>query len=267
MLKGDAMTARRFTDEEEAAITAMYQGGATPTAIAREYSSHAATIHNVIRRHSVRLHGRGTRKLTDKQEREVAKRYAKGASLNALAPEYNCNPITIRNIVRRRGGTLRRRGAVAEEARESVQRRILVAYGQGASQQTIARELGVSQSVVSRVVRRAGTSRPNVRSRDLHGRWGGGRIKVHGYIFAWVSRDDPLYVMVNSMGYVPEHRLVLARHLGRPLERYETVHHINGNREDNRVKNLELRSSNHGSGVSFRCLDCGSTNVEAVALD
>jgi hypothetical protein len=88
---------------------------------------------------------------------------------------------------------------------------------------------------------------------DKNPSWKGGIRKTSlGYIYEWVSLDSPFLCMAgshkNEANYIMQHRLVMAKHLNRPLTKKETVHHINGIKDDNRIENLELWSSNHQSG-------------------
>lgn len=69
--------------------------------------------------------------------------------------------------------------------------------------------------------------------------------KRSGYIIACVPNDHKFASMgvrfaSNRSLTIREHRLVMAEHLGRPLERWEVVHHKNHQKSDNRIENLEL---------------------------
>lgn len=62
--------------------------------------------------------------------------------------------------------------------------------------------------------------------------WRGGVSIKCGYTFIKVGRRK----------YKQEHRIVMEKLLGRELGRREVVHHINGNRADNRPENLTIMS-------------------------
>lgn len=78
-----------------------------------------------------------------------------------------------------------------------------------------------------------------------------------------VRKGDYDYAVVKNhpaasvYGYVLHHRVVVEIHLGRLLNSNEVVHHINENKRDNRIENLEVMSK--GDHERLHGLEKGKT--------
>lgn len=78
-----------------------------------------------------------------------------------------------------------------------------------------------------------------------------------------IKHEDSLGYVTVRLGpgnWVGEHRLVIEKKLGRKLVKGESVHHINGIRNDNSPDNLELWVSGIRYGQrakEIKCPHCG----------
>jgi hypothetical protein len=76
--------------------------------------------------------------------------------------------------------------------------------------------------------------------KEKHPKWKNGKITdKRGYVFIY-SPNHPNATKIGGSLYVPEHRLIMEKHLKRYLTEDEVVHHKDGNPSNNKLNNLKL---------------------------
>lgn len=106
-------------------------------------------------------------------------------------------------------------------------------------------------------------TRPTFPGTHRECKYEGKYINADGYHFIW----NPEHPNALNHKYVAAHIFAMSEHLGRPIDtKKESVHHINGDKSNNDISNLQLRTRYHGKGQAWECKDCGSHNVVAVEL-
>lgn len=203
------------------------------------------------------------------EDKRIEMAYLAGESSMVIATRYGCDKSAVLGSLRRRGVALRDSGKAKRVELDRRRDEIVALYKSGLSVWAIKRRLVCAHgNPINRILREAGIAverRPVVGAN--HHNWKGGHhLDQSGYRRVKLRKSDPFYGMCAPNGYVMEHRLVLARALGRLLRSHETVHHIDGDRQNNALENLELRQGKHGAGVRLVCRSCGSHDVEAVKL-
>ena len=213
------------------------------------------------------LGGMAKKKLTRSQEIEAVTMYEAGDSAQKVAGHFKVHPVTLRTVLLRNNVPPRGTGGHRVVLPDETLQELEAQYLSGASCQELGILYGLGRTTVGRLLEARGVALRSGALGEKHGAWKGGKVTTaQGYILVRLRVGEPFAEMRDAHGYVMEHRLVVASNLGRALVSTETVHHIDGDRSNNTIENLQLRKGKHGKGSSFRCADCGSCNVSAEPL-
>lgn len=225
---------------------------------------------------------RRTRRITREHAAEIGAAYGEGYSLSQIATHWGISLAAVSltldklGIPRRPGGP---RPAVGGESQRARTARIIaerkaeiIERYKTERMDDIASDLDINRGAIDRMlraegvqIRKRGPMNPQVGAANPN--FKAGRYATsEGYVRVLLDPSDPLISMADNKRYVLEHRLVMARLIGRPLLPDESVHHIDGDRRNNTAGNLQLRRGQHGKHIHVRCHDCGSQNVGPAAI-
>lgn len=247
----------------------LYKQDISGNSIAKKLGVSSNTVYRMLHESGIYVAGRNETKpcrilVKGDIAKDIIADYEGGMNWVNLKEKYGFGQMAMREAIRRAGVKIKDHGGQRRRVYKEEEYEIVRLYKEeGFTQAQICVKLKIGQPVLSRILLSNGI-KPTKAFGESHGSWKGGISKNEdGYILV---RDNSFPEMLNRSGYVLKHRIEMAKYLNRPLTKNESVHHIDGDKENNDISNLQLRIGKHGVGVSYCCQECGSKKLKPIEL-
>lgn len=248
-------------DEIVEKVVADYLNWSTYPQLSEKYDLSKGQVDTIIRKHPI-AKNRGANRFipTDEQLVDILDSYKNGIGTTKISEKFNVATSVITRILKENNIIIKR---VFTSDKEEVHQKVLQMYLDGFTQEEIMKECHIRRDSVNKILTKLyqgyeDKKRKFLRKDEI--------IDGNGYRKIKLDKDDTYYSMSRLNGYVFKHRYVMAKHLGRILEKKEHVHHIDGDRANNDISNLQLRTTYHGPGQTYKCNCCGSSDISPIEI-